>query len=47
VRLFVMATNNRTTAFYRRIGFVPTGTTIAYPPNPAFIDHEMEYHPST
>ena len=38
VRLFVMATNNRTTAFYLRIGFVPTGTTIAYPPNPAFIE---------
>lgn len=47
VRLFVMATNNRATAFYRRIGFVPTGTTIAYPPNPAFTEHEMEYHAST
>lgn len=44
IRLFVMETNDRATAFYRRLGFVPTGATMAYPPNPAFTEHEMEYH---
>jgi ribosomal protein S18 acetylase RimI-like enzyme len=43
VRLFVMTTNNRAAAFYRRIGFVPTGATMAYPPNPTFTEQEMEY----
>jgi ribosomal protein S18 acetylase RimI-like enzyme len=47
VRLFVMAINVRASAFYRRIGFVPTGATMAYPPNPAFIEHEMEYRNNT
>lgn len=43
IRLFVMQTNDRASAFYRRIGFVPTGATMAYPPNPAYSEHEMEY----
>jgi ribosomal protein S18 acetylase RimI-like enzyme len=43
VRLFVMETNDRAAAFYRRVGFVPTGATMAYPPNPALTEHEMEY----
>jgi ribosomal protein S18 acetylase RimI-like enzyme len=44
IRLFVMQTNDRAAAFYRRIGFVPTGATMAYPPNPTYTEHEMEYH---
>jgi len=44
IRLFVTQTNDRASAFYRRIGFVPTGATMAYPPNPAYSEHEMEYH---
>lgn len=44
IRLFVVETNERAAAFYRRIGFVPTGTTMAYPPNPTYTEHEMEYH---
>jgi GNAT superfamily N-acetyltransferase len=47
VRLFVMATNDRAVALYRRVGFVPTGATMAYPPNPAMIEHEMEYRADT
>jgi ribosomal protein S18 acetylase RimI-like enzyme len=43
IRLFVMETNDRAAAFYRRIGFVPTGATMAYPPDPAYTEHEMEY----
>ena len=43
IGLFVMETNDRAAAFYRRIGFVPTGATMAYPPNPAYTEHEMEY----
>jgi GNAT superfamily N-acetyltransferase len=43
VRLFVMTTNNRAAAFYRRIGFVPTGATMAYPPDPTLTEQEMEY----
>jgi hypothetical protein len=35
--------NARAGAFYRRIGFVPTGVEVAYPPNPAFSEHELEY----
>jgi ribosomal protein S18 acetylase RimI-like enzyme len=31
IRLFVTDTNNRAAAFYRRVGFVPTGATEAYP----------------
>jgi ribosomal protein S18 acetylase RimI-like enzyme len=44
IRLFVMQSNDRAAAFYRRIGFVPTGATMAYPPNPTYTEHEMEYH---
>lgn len=43
IRLFVMQTNDRAAAFYRRIGFVPTGATMAYPPDQTYIEHEMEY----
>jgi ribosomal protein S18 acetylase RimI-like enzyme len=43
IRLFVMESNIRAGAFYRRIGFVPTGVEVAYPPNPAFSEHELEY----
>ncbi|MDT5026581.1 MAG: hypothetical protein QOE61_3007 [Micromonosporaceae bacterium] len=43
IRLLVMETNDRAAAFYRRIGFVPTGATMAYPPDPAYTEHEMEY----
>jgi ribosomal protein S18 acetylase RimI-like enzyme len=43
IRLFVLETNDRAAAFYRRTGFVPTGATMAYPPNPAYREHEMEY----
>jgi predicted GNAT family N-acyltransferase len=44
IRLFVMQTNDRAAAFYQRIGFVPTGATMAYPPNPTYTEHEMEHH---
>lgn len=43
VRLFVMETNERATAFYRRIGFVLTGGTMRYPPDPSYTEFEMEY----
>jgi ribosomal protein S18 acetylase RimI-like enzyme len=43
IRLFVMQTNDRAAGFYQRIGFVPTGATMAYPPDPAYAEHEMEY----
>jgi ribosomal protein S18 acetylase RimI-like enzyme len=43
IRLFVMQTNDRAVAFYRRIGFVTTGATMAYPPDPTYSEHEMEY----
>jgi ribosomal protein S18 acetylase RimI-like enzyme len=43
IRLFVMESNTLAGAFYRRIGFVPTGVEVAYPPNPAFSEHELEY----
>jgi ribosomal protein S18 acetylase RimI-like enzyme len=44
IRLFVMQTNDRAARFYRRIGFVPTGATISYPPDPTYTENEMEYH---
>jgi ribosomal protein S18 acetylase RimI-like enzyme len=44
IRLFVMQTNDRALAFYRRLGFVATGATVAYPPDPAYSEHEMEYY---
>jgi ribosomal protein S18 acetylase RimI-like enzyme len=43
IRLFVTQTNVRAAAFYRRIGFVPTGVTIAYPPDPSYVEAELEY----
>lgn len=46
IRLFVMETNDRAAAFYRRIGFVTTGNTMDYPPDPSYQEHEMEYRPS-
>jgi ribosomal protein S18 acetylase RimI-like enzyme len=47
IRLFVMETNDRASAFYRRLGFVLTGATMAYPPNPALTEYEMEYRGNT
>jgi ribosomal protein S18 acetylase RimI-like enzyme len=46
VRLVVMETNAPAFAFYRRLGFVPTGRTMAYPPDPAYLEHELEYRPA-
>jgi len=43
IRLFIMETNERAAAFYRRIGFAATGVTVAYPPDPAYAELEMEY----
>jgi ribosomal protein S18 acetylase RimI-like enzyme len=43
IRLFVMQENERATAFYRRIGFHDTGVAVAYPPDPAYSELEMEY----
>lgn len=47
IRLFVMETNERAAAFYRRVGFVRTGNTMDYPPDPTYQEHEMVYRPST
>jgi GNAT superfamily N-acetyltransferase len=44
IRLFVTQTQGRAAAFYQRIGFVLTGATMPYPPNPDYLEHEMEYH---
>lgn len=41
VRLFVTEVNGRAEAFYRRLGFIPTGLTMAYPPDPAITEFEM------
>jgi ribosomal protein S18 acetylase RimI-like enzyme len=41
VRLFVMDTNDRAIAFYRRLGFAPTGQTVPYPPDPSLTEQEM------
>ena len=43
IRLYVLKSNDRAAAFYRRFGFVPTGVTIAYPPDPTHTELEMEY----
>lgn len=43
VRLFVTDTNERAAAFYRRIGFAPTGHTIPYPNDPSLTEHELRY----
>jgi ribosomal protein S18 acetylase RimI-like enzyme len=47
IRLFVAGPNDRATAFYRRLGFVATGTTEPYPPDPSLVEYEMEYRPTT
>jgi ribosomal protein S18 acetylase RimI-like enzyme len=44
IRLFVTETNDRAAAFYRRLGFRATGATMVYPPDPNYLEHEMEYH---
>jgi ribosomal protein S18 acetylase RimI-like enzyme len=43
VRLFVTENNERAAAFYRRLGFAPTGVTMPYPPDPTYAEHEMVY----
>lgn len=43
IRLYVLADNVRAAAFYRRVGFVETGGTMAYPPDPRYTELEMEY----
>jgi ribosomal protein S18 acetylase RimI-like enzyme len=41
VRLFVTGHNPRAAAFYRRLGFVATGVTLPYPPEPGVLEHEL------
>ncbi len=41
MRLFVTQANGRAEAFYRRLGFVQTGVTMAYPPDPTITEFEM------
>jgi ribosomal protein S18 acetylase RimI-like enzyme len=43
VRLFVLEVNERAQRFYRRFGFVATGNTMPYPPDPSYVELEMEY----
>jgi ribosomal protein S18 acetylase RimI-like enzyme len=43
IRLYVLDGNGRAAAFYRRLGFVATGGTMAYPPDPSYTELEMEY----
>ncbi|MGE5829495.1 MAG: GNAT family N-acetyltransferase [Micromonosporaceae bacterium] len=43
IRLFVTELNERAEAFYRRIGFVRTGTVTAYPLDPTYVEYELEY----
>jgi ribosomal protein S18 acetylase RimI-like enzyme len=45
IRLFVLQSNHRAAAFYRRFGFVATGVTEPYPPNPSMLENEMVYCP--
>jgi hypothetical protein len=47
VRLFVMATNNRAAAFYRRIGFVLHRCHHCLPAESSLVEHEMEYQANT
>jgi RimJ/RimL family protein N-acetyltransferase len=42
VRLFVTETNGRAEAFYKRLGFTRTGVTMAFPPDPAITEFEMD-----
>lgn len=46
VRLFVTEGNDRAAAFYRRLGFVPTGHSVPYDPDPAYRELEWEYRPA-
>jgi ribosomal protein S18 acetylase RimI-like enzyme len=41
VRLFVTEANGRAAAFYRKLGFVATGLTMEYPPDPSITEFEM------
>jgi ribosomal protein S18 acetylase RimI-like enzyme len=41
VRLFVTEPNGRALAFYRKLGFTPTGATMAYPPDPTITEYEL------
>ncbi|MER5974662.1 GNAT family N-acetyltransferase [Streptomyces sp. NPDC002055] len=41
VRLWVHGDNARAQAFYRRLGFVRTGATMAFPPIPEETEYEM------
>ncbi|MFG2194751.1 GNAT family N-acetyltransferase [Streptomyces sp. NPDC048639] len=41
IRLWVHGDNPRAEAFYRRIGFVRTGGTMAFPPVPEETEYEM------
>lgn len=41
VRLFVHEDNARAMALYRKAGFVPTGRTIPFDPDPSRVEHEM------
>jgi RimJ/RimL family protein N-acetyltransferase len=43
IHLYVTDGNERAAAVYRRLGFVATGTTIPYPPDPTVMEHEMEF----
>jgi ribosomal protein S18 acetylase RimI-like enzyme len=40
IRLFVMQTSGRASAFYRRLGFVTTGAAMAYLPDPAYSERD-------
>ncbi len=42
VQLYVTESNERAAAFYRRYGFVPTGATVPYPPDPSLREIHME-----
>ncbi|GAA1765927.1 GNAT family N-acetyltransferase [Luedemannella helvata] len=42
VQLYVTEGNERAAAFYRRYGFVPTGATVPYPPDPSIQEIHME-----
>lgn len=43
IRLFVADGNDRAAAFYHRIGFVATGTSVPYPPDASLREHELVY----
>ncbi|MFE2546573.1 GNAT family N-acetyltransferase [Actinacidiphila glaucinigra] len=42
VRLWVHEDNHRAQAFYKRLGFVSTGRTMAFPLDPSQTEYEME-----